>query len=139
MCISLLSESSATAILEQPLELGLHKQLMEVSHSASHQHVERIYGCRHCLQVRNEFRQDRHDTAIEAHTTPVDPAIEREDNVMSDVAAIEAPEERSKPARLASAASTGKRRSKIGTYPKNVEKNVQLLDFNALRSHVKAK
>jgi hypothetical protein len=139
MQISLLSEAEADAILIQPLEIGLHKRLTDRSHKVLHEQQQCIYGCRHCTQERPIVASSssaailvgggaegtREPVAAQGQTTDLQMA----DNVVDQTRGLDG--ESSKQAARSNKKSN---RHKAETAPKQV-----LRDFNALRSHVKAK
>jgi hypothetical protein len=115
MKITFLSVAQADAILAQPLEMGLHKHLADRTRKTVQQHHERIYGCRHCTQVR--------------------PTGTIADEAMEAVEPTPLPAEATEP----DAATSAPAWRTQAWHDAKAEPKVVLRDYNALRSHCKAK
>jgi hypothetical protein len=110
MEISLLTEQQANVVLTQPLEMGLHKHLADQTVKTVQEHHKRIYGCRHCTQRRPNTVADEPMEVAEPTPHPAaNPPGAVEPNAANPHHAPEA------------------------------EPKLVLRDFNALRSHAKAK
>lgn len=119
MHIKLLSPSQVDEFIQHPVERGLFAQLTERSLSPQSLREKRIYGCRHCQQVRSS------DIPTEAAGAPE--------------AALSVPEHVSRGPTPAESSSNVKEKTR-GSQPKAGQgKPLKMYTFDGLRSHVKEK
>jgi hypothetical protein len=123
MGMVLLPQAEADRILQQPLELGLLRELTRnVNKTRKAQHALPVYGCRHCSQPAS--------VSALLRTAPMPTSIPESNGIVDGIQTAEA--DAATGTAFASMATSAAQQD---SQPKRKEK---LRDFNALRSHLKS-
>lgn len=118
MAFSLLHEEEALGILIHPLEVGLVKKVNDSSRKAGAVRAAQVFGCRHCAQAlpAGTISSDKSSSQVNASAGSISRSAEDHSHVVSG----------------------GKRSQRSVARPKNALA-LRARDWNALRSHLKAK